>query len=104
MLRLLKVTGSSLSPQYLEGDFVVTVKIPLFLFPLRKGDVIAFQHPQYGRLIKQIESISPDRAQIFVTGTHPGSIDSRSFGPISPASLIGKVIWHVRRPAHTAQK
>ena len=32
-----------------------------------------------------------------VLGTHPESVDSRRFGAVSPADVVGKVIWHIKR-------
>jgi nickel-type superoxide dismutase maturation protease len=96
MFRVLAITEDSMMPEYSEGDFVLAAKIP-FIFVLRPGDVIILQHPLYGLLVKRIEAISGDGQQITVLGTHPTSIDSRTFGPIAPQEVIGKVIWHVRR-------
>ncbi|MBC8333598.1 MAG: hypothetical protein H8E28_16585 [Anaerolineae bacterium] len=97
MLKIIKITGESLSPKYQTGDYVL---LATNIRPrrLRSGDVIVFQYEIYGQMIKRVERISPDSAQIFVTGTHPHSIDSATFGPISPTNLIGKVIWHIRKP------
>ncbi|MBT3390824.1 MAG: hypothetical protein HN413_10465 [Chloroflexi bacterium] len=97
MLKIIKVTGESLSPRYQTGDYVL-LATNVRVRRLRSGDVIVFRHEIYGRMIKRVEHISPDGAQIFVTGTHPHSIDSATFGPISPTNLIGKAIWHIRKP------
>jgi nickel-type superoxide dismutase maturation protease len=94
MLRFIKVTGNSLYPEYQEGDYVMIITIPFFSFI--KGDAIVFHHPEYGRMIKLIEEIETDR--IWVIGTHSSSIDSRQFGYIPRKSILGKVIWHVKRP------
>ena len=98
MLRRIKVSGDSLSPDFKEGDFVFTVKIPLFLRFLRQGDVVVFSQPPYGTLIKKVEWIDPILKQVFVIGTHHNSIDSRTFGPVSVQNLIGKVFWHIPHP------
>lgn len=96
MLRLLKITGDSLTPEYQEGDFVFVSKIPFLITPPSPGDVIAFNQPGYGLMIKRIQHIAPD-GRINVIGTHPESIDSRVFGPISQADIAGKVVWHIRK-------
>ena len=98
MLNLLKVTGSSLSPSYQEGDFVVVTKIPLFLLHLKPGDTLVFRHPDYGTLIKQIDRLIPEKGEIYVVGTNEFSVDSRRFGSITKTDIIGKVIWHIKRP------
>ena len=94
MIRLIKVTGDSLSPSYKEGDYVMLITVPFFSF--KAGDTIVFRHPEYGTMIKNIDFVDSDK--IFVVGTHPRSIDSRQFGPIERGDVIGKVIWHIRRP------
>jgi len=99
MLRLMRVTGSSLSPEYQEGDFVVIATIPFFLNRIQVGDVVVFRHPEVGVMIKRVSGVIEDKKQYLVSGTQPYSVDSARFGPISPEALIGKVIWHISRPA-----
>ena len=95
MIQILKVTGESLSPFFLEGDFVVVSKIPFVLRKIKTGDIVVFRHPVYGTMIKKVERISPSGEEIFVLGTHLESTDSRQFGPLHRNQLIGKVIWHI---------
>jgi nickel-type superoxide dismutase maturation protease len=95
MIQILKVTGESLSPFFLEGDFVVVSKIPFILRKIKAGDMVVFRHPVYGTMIKKVEHISPDGEEYFVIGTHPESTDSRQFGPLRRRQLIGKVVWHI---------
>jgi signal peptidase I len=96
MLRLLKITGESLTPEFQEGDFVLVSKVPLFFYPASPGDIIAFRQPGYGLLIKRVQSVGRD-GTIKVIGSHPESIDSRVFGPTRPKDIIGKVVWHIRK-------
>ena len=98
MFKLIKVTGASLSPDYLEGDYVLIVSSPFFLKQIRVGDTIVFRRPDYGTLIKRVLDVSPDQSAYFVVGTHPNSLDSRHFGPVSGRELYGKVIWHIKKP------
>jgi signal peptidase I len=97
MLRILKVTGDSLAPEFQQGDFVAVSKIPFLFVPPSPGDVIAFRQPGYGMLIKRIQNFNPDGG-VNVIGNHPESIDSRVFGAVRREDLIGKVIWHFRKP------
>ncbi|MCP5045650.1 MAG: hypothetical protein GY940_00650, partial [bacterium] len=85
---MLKVTGSSLLPDYRDGDFVVTFKIPVLKKRFRPGDVVVFHHPQYGLMIKRVDAVSHDGSLLTVTGTHPHSIDSRDFGPVKKEKII----------------
>ena len=94
MLKFIKVTGSSLYPEYKEGDYVMVITVPFL--PFKKGDAIVFRQPEYGVMIKHIKEVDSDK--ILVTGTHPHSIDSRQFGPIDRVNVIGKVVWHIKKP------
>ncbi len=98
MLHMLKVTGESLSPLFQEGDYVLITTIPFMIRKIKPGDTVVFQHPSYGTLIKQVESVAPDMGSISVIGTSPNSVDSRRFGPIQREDVVGKVIWHIARP------
>jgi signal peptidase I len=98
MLNLVKVTGRSLQPEYLDGDFVLTSKIPILFGKIQPGDVIVFRHEMYGVLIKIVTRLHRDRDEIFVIGLQEDSVDSRRFGPISFKDVIGKVIWHIQKP------
>lgn len=98
MLSILKVSGESLAPDFREGDFVLIAKIPFLLNRLKADDIVAFRHPEYGVMIKKVAALDPEGDQIYVVGTHDHSVDSRRFGPIRRADLVGKVIWHIRQP------
>jgi signal peptidase I len=97
MCRILRVSEHSLVPDYREGDFVLVCRIPFFFGRIKPGDTVVFRHPDYGTMIKRVAALVPgDR--LFVLGNGPYSVDSRRFGPIPRDTLIGRVIWHVRRP------
>lgn len=94
MFKILRITGMSLSPAYLHGDYVLIQKIGQ-LNRLRKGDVVVFQLPGYGRLIKQISTIDLEMADCRVKGTAPDSIGSEIFGAVPLTAILGKVILHI---------
>jgi len=94
MLKIIRVTGKSLSPAIQEGDYVL-VGTSSFFFPIQVGDKVIFDHPQHGRLIKTVSSLDKGKDQLFVSGSHPLSVDSRDFGLISVESVIGKVLFHI---------
>lgn len=91
-LRIYKIRGNSLSPAYQDGDFVLCAG----LRQPRSGQMVVFDHARYGRLIKRIERIEPD-GKLFVLGDDIDSVDSRTFGPIDPAAVRGRVVWHIAR-------
>lgn len=86
-----------MAPEFKEGDFVVINEIPYFLNRLSKGDVIIFNHKDYGTLIKKIDSILPG-GDLYIKGTHENSLDSNKLGYIPVSAIKGKVIWHIRKP------
>ena len=94
MLRIHKVTGDSMSPDFQEGDFVVLTTVPFFLNPLKVGDIIIFEHNHYGTLIKRIASFDPETAEAYVEGTQSDSLDSLRLGTIRRDAIRGKVIAH----------
>jgi len=96
MLRFLRVSGVSLAPEYQHGDFVLLAKIP-FTRSYQVGDVVAFQQPGLGLLIKRVVEIDPRQDAYRVQGEHAGSVDSRQFGLVPGSSILGKVIWHLGR-------
>lgn len=97
MLRLFKIAGDSLAPEYQDGDFVFVSKIPFLFHPASPGDIVAFHQPGYGLLIKRVQQTTPEN-DLDVGGSRTESIDSRVFGPVRRNDLLGKVIWHIRKP------
>ena len=94
MLKIIKVTGDSMSPDFQEGDFVLLATAPFFLPRLKVGDTIVFEHKFYGTLIKRIASFDPETAEVYIEGTGPDSLDSRRLGTIRRENIRGKVIAH----------
>ena len=97
MIRLLKVTGDSMSPDFQDGDFVALATAPFFLKRLKVGDTIIFDHKLYGTLIKRIVSFDPETAEAYVEGTRSDSLDSRRLGTIRREAIRGKVIAHISK-------
>jgi nickel-type superoxide dismutase maturation protease len=99
MLKMIRVTGVSLSPIYRDGDYVLVVTIPFFLSRIRVGDIVVFRQEYYGLMIKKVEEITENGNMFFVVGTHQDSTDSRRFGQVMRQDILGKVLWHVRKPS-----
>ena len=94
MFKILRITGMSLSPAFQHGDYVLIQKIGR-LNQLREEDVVVFQQPGYGLLIKQVSSISLENSSCLVYGTAPDSIGSETFGTVPFTTILGKVILHI---------
>ena len=91
MLRILRIQGESMTPEYRDGDFILIWRVSL----PKVGDEIVFYNQLYGLLIKRIEKITEQG--IYVIGTGGNSLDSRRLGPVDPGKVQGKVIWHIKR-------
>ena len=94
MLRIHKVTGDSMSPDFQDGDYVVLATLPFFLKRLKVGDTIIFENKNYGTLIKRIASFDSESAEAYVEGANPASLDSRRLGTVRRDAIRGKVIAH----------
>ena len=81
-------------PAYRDGDFVL-IDPGAFSESLPKpGDVVLVAHPfQRGvKMIKRVDHVTAD-GRVFVVGDNRAeSTDSRSFGPLRPVQVIGRVI------------
>jgi nickel-type superoxide dismutase maturation protease len=95
ILQVFRIKGNSLAPHCREGDYVVASGLALRQRACRAGDLVVFDHPEYGRLIKRVEEVQGD-GWLNVRGLDIDSVDSRLFGALSPTSIRGRVIWHIR--------
>jgi len=98
MLKIIKVTGNSLSPFFLPGDYVLVSTFRSGHKNLQSGSVVVFQHSKFGRLIKRIHTNYPNAKNLKVIGNHKNSISSHKLGLIPYSDLIGKVILHIKQP------
>lgn len=96
MLRLLKIHGHSLYPDFHQGEYVLAARTPFPSGKIRAGDVIVFRQPGFGTLIKRVRRVLDDGRAFDVRGTQIDSTDSRNFGPVPVECVSGKVIWHIR--------
>lgn len=97
MLKILKVSGFSLEPDFQDGDYVLIARWPGWA--PRVGQVVALHQPTYGTLLKRVWSLDRAAGTVEVRGQHPHSVDSRTFGPVPMRSLMGRVIWKISKPA-----
>lgn len=89
-LRRVEVSGDSMRPTLEPGDRLLAVRA----MPLRIGDVVAVGDPgRPGRtIVKRVAARGPEG--LTVLGDNPlASTDSRSFGPVRPGSVHGRVLY-----------
>jgi phage repressor protein C with HTH and peptisase S24 domain len=97
MLKIIKVTGNSLSPFFLSGDYVLVSTFPRSFKRLHADDSVVFTHPDYGLLIKHVRRNFLDSKKLEVIGSHKDSISSQKLGLIPYSDIIGKVIFHIKQ-------
>ena len=88
------VSGDSMSPTLNDGDVVLIDPKAAFA----AGDIVLARHPykKSVRVLKRIDSID-GQGRFWLVGDNQGeSSDSRTFGSVSKADLLGKVTSRLR--------
>jgi hypothetical protein len=98
MIKIIKVTGNSLSPFFLPGEYALIWRSTKTLKNLSPGDFVVFNHDQYGMLIKKVVYNNSDDALIETEGIHPDSLSGDKIGKISYQNILGKVLRRIRQP------
>lgn len=98
MIKLIKVTGSSLSPSFSNGDYVVIRSRKKARHPYRQGDVVVANHQVLGLIIKRVRKNHPGTQELELEGTHPDSVSSEKIGLVPYQDVLGEVLLHIRRP------
>ena len=96
MIKIIKVTGNSLSPFFLPEDYVLVWRAPERFKHLSPGDFVVFEHDQYGLLIKRVARNDPRDKYIEAEGIHPDSLSLHKIGRIPYESIIGKVFRKIQ--------
>jgi signal peptidase I len=97
VIKIIRVVGASMEPSYRSGDYVL-VGAARWLFRIRAGDVVVYEHPRLGVLIKRVLAKDRQRREYTVAGTHAESTDPDSLGPAAFSSVIGRVLLRIARP------
>jgi nickel-type superoxide dismutase maturation protease len=90
-VRRVEVAGDSMAPALLAGDRLVLLR----LARVRPGDVVAVRDPRDpgGRvLVKRLAALTGD-GMLLLGDNQPASTDSRSFGAVPRALLLGRCVW-----------
>ena len=87
MIKLVKVTGNSMSPTLMDGDYVL-IRKPRRQRKLTLGLIYVINHSELGRIIKRLGDMKHDRC--FFIGDNPSST---VIGAVESSRVIGQVIW-----------
>jgi len=95
-----------MSPQLNCGDYVVllTLRYKKSGRFIRPGQRLVFDHPQYGRMIKEVLCINSYDNTFTAKGLNSESVSPEQIGPVSFESVIGKMIYAIKRPSTPASK
>jgi nickel-type superoxide dismutase maturation protease len=90
------VTGASMEPTLHDGDWLIVDLKAYARRPPEAGHVVVARDPREPtrEIIKRIERFDPETALAWLAGDNAlESTDSRHFGPITPAEIVGQVRW-----------
>ncbi len=88
-----QVEGESMAPALSPGERVLVNKVAYRLSRPRPGDLVVVRDPRRPErlLLKRIDcEAGPDR-WLVLGDNSPASSDSRQFGPLGRADIVGKV-------------
>lgn len=85
-----------MQPALLDGDHVLVDPGP---GPWQRGVLVWVRDPRNpdNRMVKRIDRVLAD-GRLVLRGDNPArSTDSRHFGPVQPALILGRVVWRFPR-------
>ena len=91
--RRVRVSGNSMLPLLKPGDEVLVDPKAYRQARPRPGDIVIAQHPRRTNLhvIKRVVTVT-ENGNCILKGDNPSeSTDSRTFGPVSPKQILGRV-------------
>ena len=98
VIHFFRVKGESMRPLLEDGDLVLATDWYGLVGRPRPGDRIVFQTTRCMEPWSSWSMSCGQRlGQLTVRGTRPVSLDSQEFGPISLSSVLGKVIWRIKK-------
>lgn len=85
-----RVTGNSMTPTVSDGSSVLIKRTKSFI----AGDIVLAHHPfkKSVKILKRIESITPDHTYFLIGDNSAESTDSRTLGKIPLDQIIGKAV------------
>lgn len=94
MIRLFRVRGQSMKPDYRDGDLAVALSASwdrLMGRQPRGGDDVVARHPNFGLVLKRLESIGEDGVRL--RGLSNLSAEPEFLRLKSKADVVGRVVW-----------
>jgi nickel-type superoxide dismutase maturation protease len=99
LLRRVEVAGDSMRPLLSPGDRLLVLRHPRWRW--RVGQLAALRDPREAGdpalLVKRVSALTPGGVEVL--GDNPSaSTDSRTFGPVDRAGLVGPVLYRYWPP------
>ena len=93
------VAGSSMEPAFRPGDYLLIDRRPAARRSPPDGAVVLARDPRAPDriLLKRVGWAEPDGRLWLLGDNRADSTDSRTFGPIAPTVIIGRVMFRYRR-------
>jgi nickel-type superoxide dismutase maturation protease len=87
-VRLVVVDGDSMRPALEPGDRLLVLRLPI-----RVGHVVAVRRPDVDLVVvKRVAALDGDQVTL-VGDNRDHSTDSRSFGPVPRAAILGRAVY-----------
>ena len=84
-----------MSPQFRCGDYVVLVALFKRRF-IRPGQRLVFDHPQYGRMVKEVVTVDTVHSTFEAKGLNSESVSMQQIGAMPFESVVGRVACSIK--------
>ena len=101
-----KVSGSSMSPTFMPGDWLLVKSLGSKSHPLKINQIYLVNDPERPgiKLLKRVKDIEVNQVagdkfehKYWVEGDHPASTDSRKWGWLDESEVISRVVIRYRK-------
>ncbi len=100
--RRLRVSGQSMQPTLVDGDYLLAKPVPVSTLAVLDGKMVIAKHPHTGvEIVKRVESVRPGGLWLLSDNPAEGS-DSRRFGIVNPESVTDVVTMVLNRPFNSS--
>ena len=97
--KLVKVEGDSMEPTFHEGDWILCT---FARKGAKSGAIVVIEREEqpgifYLKRVKEVRGSNGHEKTIFLLSDNPNGVDSRKWGWLPESSIIGQVMFRVRK-------